>query len=94
MKSPIQLEQDFQSPEGLDERVKQIQGFIITLTQGGKHRIYLDNGKEIVPVTIADTLEAAEKRVASMQAMFAGMVFQPERTMEAMFSSLKKGTPE
>ena len=88
--APPKAETEVLSPEGVEERVVFEEGFRITLTGGGKHRVYhLQRGKEPEAMTICDTLEEAKKHLAKMFAIKGMLTIDPKRTIDALFSGMR-----
>ena len=79
------------SPEGVEERVEIEEGFRMTLTGGGKYRIYhLHSSGVARAMETYDNKEAATKAMGEMMGIFGMLMADPKRTMEALLSGRKK----
>lgn len=81
------------SPEGAEEKMIREVGFRITLTQGGRYRLYSMNtgedGKmDAQPVALLDTLEGAKKHSANLMGTMAALEIDPRKTLDALFRHL------
>ena len=82
------------SPEGLDERVLEVHIGRITLTQGGKHRVYFEArgaGQEQRGPTInhvSDSLEAAQKQLAQIMLVRAGLTLDEKKTLDHVIDAI------
>lgn len=82
------------SPEGVEERVVHDGGFRITLTCGGKYRVYrLENGRA-VPLGLDDSLEGAKKSIAKMAILEGMLVVDPEQCSRMILRAMKGGAPD
>lgn len=74
------------SPEGTEERIEVEHTFMMTLTEGGKLRVY-HKGE---PVSIHETREEANKGLGFIMGMTAGLIADPKGTVERLLDSLGK----
>lgn len=90
IKAPMQIGDDVMSPEGVEERVHQLNGGYVTLTQGGKYRVYITNGKVTSTVRIVDTPSEAERTLFEAVAMQAMVCIDPKGFIEIMLDKPSK----
>lgn len=76
------------SPEGVEERLVEEFVFRITLTGGGKYRVYGPGGKADRTMGIYGTLDEAKKDAGYGMPIFGGLIRDPEKTIDIL---LKKG---
>lgn len=77
------IEREIMSEEGVEERVKSETTLRITLTGGGKYRLYFVDGDERpITVCVVDSLEAATKERAKMMVFTGSMQLNPQRTLD------------
>lgn len=85
------------SPEGVEERLVKELIVRITLTGGGKYRVYMivesaeKGGLDIHPSSIHDTKDAAEKKAGGMMMVFGGMIIDPVNTLRTVLRMPKDG---
>ncbi|MEL7111403.1 MAG: hypothetical protein AAGK93_00515 [Pseudomonadota bacterium] len=73
------------SPEGVEERIEKTMTFQVTLTQGGKYRLYMNLGDERNPdPKLYDSMEEAEKGLWGGMMMMGALKTDPEATLKAM----------
>ena len=80
------------SPEGVKERVEQEFTFRITLTGGGKYRVYHVSDGKTQPMHTYDTMARAVKDMAAGMVLHGSMLHDPKRTIERVLKSLKAGS--
>lgn len=90
VKEPMRIGDDIMSPEGVEERVHLINGGYVTLTQGGKYRVYITNGKVTSTVRIVDTPSEAERTLLEAVAMQAMACIDPRGFIETMLGKSPK----
>lgn len=74
------------SPEGVEERVVFETGYRITMTGGGKHRIYLlTNDRPPQPIKVVDTKDQAMKELGYHSMLMGAMINDPKAAIEALF---------
>lgn len=78
------------SPEGVEERLVSEQVYQITLTGGGKYRVYNINnrGKQAV-IGIAETMDKAEMLLSSFLVVFAMMKIDPDAMIDYLMKNFK-----
>lgn len=81
-------EREVISPEGVEERLIEEFVFRITLTGGGKYRVYGPGGKETRTMGVYDTLAEAKKDAGYGMLILGGLIRDPEKTLDIL---LKKG---
>jgi len=80
------------SPEGVEERVELEITFRMTLTGGGKYRVYMeDNGKVVPNPTIFTDKESGEKSIGTAMLIHGGMMLDPEKTIGVILDGLLTG---
>lgn len=84
VKEPMRIGDDVMSPEGIEERVHLLNGGYVTLTQGGKYRVYITNDKTTFTIKIVDTPAEAERALFGCVAMQAMACIDPKGFIEAM----------
>lgn len=90
-KLPTDTPREIISPEGLDERVVHEETFRITLTQGGKYRVYhVGNSGKAIPMGIHEALEPAKKDMGMGMTIVGALEVDAKRTLDAIFDILKK----
>lgn len=90
VKEPMRIGDDVMSPEGIEERVHLLNGGYVTLTQGGKYRVYIANGKMTATVKIVDTPSEAERALLEAVAMQAMAHIDPRGFIETMLGKSPK----
>lgn len=81
------------SPEGVEERVIEEFVFRITMTGGGKFRLYLPVGDGRIDATqIYDDEEKAKKEIGGAMMMFGGLLHSPKEVTGMLIKSLKRQT--
>lgn len=90
VKEPMRIGDDVMSPEGIEERVHLLNGGYVTLTQGGKYRVYITNGKVTSTVRIIDTPSEAERTLLEAVAMQAMARIDPKGFIETMLGKSPK----
>lgn len=80
------------SPEGVEERVELEYTLRITLTAGGKYRIYVPSGNfgECEPLQIAETLPEAKVKLGEKMTIVGMMLIDPVGTVNSLLASFKK----
>lgn len=74
------------SPEGLDEKIEAQTTFTVTLTQGGKYRVYHND----IACSVHDTLEDANGTSYRHMALAANLHLHPQATLDALLAALSK----
>ena len=83
------------SPEGVEERVVHEEGFRVTLTAGGKYRIYMLCDGDPKPMGIEEDLEAAKKHGAGPTMLRAMMTLDRKKGVETIVEMIKAtGDPD
>ena len=82
------------SPEGAEEKLTEETIFRITLTQGGKYRVYMtkddEKGKpDTSSMGLFDTLKAAQDHEAHGMAITGSLVMDRKGTIDALLGSLR-----
>lgn len=78
------------SPEGVEEKLIERWTFEITLTGGGKYRLYeCKDGKDRHSGHIVGTLKEARKSQARTMIMLGMLVDDPKATIDMLFKSLE-----
>lgn len=74
------------SPEGIEERVVNELVGRITLTGGGKYRIYIgiSEPEEMRSIAVADTEDEAKKKLGGALMMWGGLLVDPKRALAAI----------
>lgn len=85
-----QMQREIISPEGVEERVISEDIYRITMTGGGKYRIYHSSGGKLHSIGVLDTREEAEKKLGTGMLMHGGLLVAPKKTMELLLSSMTK----
>ena len=92
---PIALEQPFLSPEGVDEQVKHTVNLFVTLTQGGRYRLYIatsDTNAMPIPA-VFDSLAEAVLELGRIAVIHGGMIVNPKMTMDIVSRIIDRPTP-
>lgn len=76
------------SPEGVEERVELEETFRMTMTQGGKFRVYHIREGQTNSVGIYDTREAARKFLGEGMMVFGAMLADPKKTIQLIIDEL------
>lgn len=92
-KTSNDLENIIISPEGTEERIEQEDIFRITLTQGGKFRLYhiiMRGGKrKESAISVHDNKDEAKKSLASGMMIHGGLELDPKNTIAMLLKNLK-----
>ena len=83
-------EYDILSPEGVEERVKLEMTYLVTLTQGGKYRLYYTKNGERIAGGVHDTIEGAYEAIGMRMGVIGALLNDPKGTIEMMMKSLGK----
>lgn len=78
------------SPEGVEERLKSHLSFSITLTGGGKYRVYVERNGERSTVAITNTWKEAEEAVTFAVIGTACFMNYPKAMLETVLQKLRE----
>ncbi len=83
---------DILSPEGVEERVKSEFIARVTMTGGGKYRVYLspDDSRPPEPIAVHNTLEDAKNQMAEAMILVGSLLRDPQKTIELLRKGLDK----
>lgn len=82
---------EIMSPEGVEEKIVYKELLWITLTGGGKFRVYaLGSGDRLTSIGVFDDLDKAKEILAQAMMLAAGLMLDPERTIKTLLSGLKR----
>lgn len=73
------------SPEGVEERVEKEFIFRVTLTGGGKYRVYMIQNGAVSSHGVYDTLKKAEEAMNRGMFVLGSLFLDPKATIEALF---------
>ena len=82
-------------PEGIEERLIEEISFRVTMTQGGKFRVYMgtrqkDGSFDWTSKEVCNTKEEAGKSIGLGMIIFGSLRRDPETTINAMLKGFKK----
>ena len=78
------------SPEGVEEKVIHKEEYIITLTGGGKYRLYTEStGNKRQDLGVVDELGKAKENLGQVMMVAAGLILDPEGTIKAIIGGMK-----
>jgi hypothetical protein len=75
------------SPEGVEERLVEEWLFRITLTGGGKYRVYSGSTAKPLPMDVHETLKLAREDLARGMALHGALVLHPEKILDILLKS-------
>ncbi len=83
--------EDILSPEGIEERLKREVTLQITLTQGGKYRIYGIINGDRKTINLCDTYEDAQVRMGEAAILLGSLLRDPKGTIETLVRCMSEG---
>lgn len=93
MKTEMQ-EREVISPEGIEERVVHEEAYRITLTGGGKYRVYHQGGDgKWHSMRSHDSKDEAIKDMGTGMLITGGLHADPKKTLDLLLGSFEKGKP-
>jgi hypothetical protein len=89
---PDVLKDEYLSPEGVEERIVDQRTYTITLTGGGKFRLYFEEkGERRHSVNVFETIEEARERLGYLMNMQGAMIIKPQMVISTILRDFFSG---
>lgn len=82
------------SPEGVEERIEIEETFRITLTIGGKFRVYLVHNGKADSIGVVDDLKRAKEQMGMAMLVSGGLITDPMKTIDHLLKGFDKPPKE